>query len=201
MASNNQAILAEWSKQRNNEDGDEWRWRLNDPPDDICEAYCRVADAANADATAASLRMGGPGGGGSVVVIDRVEGGGRRDGRQSPTSIVQCDEPNAQSLSNSSAISSKTGTRRAASTYHKRHSRTHGLRKLGVTEDDVALAEKLLDQITGFPINKAERILGFATARMKRDKGIRMLGAKEDEVAVEIPKVLGLLGVAGRRRL
>jgi len=27
-----QAILAEWSKQRDNEDGDEWRWRLGDPP-------------------------------------------------------------------------------------------------------------------------------------------------------------------------
>jgi len=53
MASNDQAILAEWSKQRDNEDGDEWRWRLGDPPDDICEAYCRVADAA--DSAAAKL--------------------------------------------------------------------------------------------------------------------------------------------------
>ena len=79
MASNDQAILAEWCKQRDNKDGDEWRWQLEDPPDDICEAYCCVADAA--DAAAASSRMGGWGGGGSVVVIDRVEGGGRRDGR------------------------------------------------------------------------------------------------------------------------
>ncbi len=56
MASNDQAIHVEWSKQRNNEGGDEWRWRLDDPPNDICEAYWRVADAANA---AAAARMGG----------------------------------------------------------------------------------------------------------------------------------------------
>ena len=37
-----------------------------------------MANAANA---AAPARMGGRGGGGSVVVIDGVEGGGRRDGR------------------------------------------------------------------------------------------------------------------------
>ena len=49
MASNDQAILAEWSKQRDNEDGDEWRWRLGNPPNDICKAYCRVANAANLD--------------------------------------------------------------------------------------------------------------------------------------------------------
>jgi hypothetical protein len=62
MALNDQAILAEWSKQRDNEDGDEWRWRIGDPPNDICEAYCRVADAADA---AAAARMGGRGGGGA----------------------------------------------------------------------------------------------------------------------------------------
>ena len=49
MASNDQAILAEWSKQRDNKDGDEWRWRLGDPPNDICEAYCRVGDATDLD--------------------------------------------------------------------------------------------------------------------------------------------------------
>jgi hypothetical protein len=37
MASNDQAILAKWSKQRDNEDSDEWRWRLGDLPNDICE--------------------------------------------------------------------------------------------------------------------------------------------------------------------
>lgn len=78
--------------------------------------------------------------------------------------------------------------------------RSNGLRKLGVSEDDVILAEKMLEQISSCSINKAERILGYATTRMKREKAIRLLGATEDEVAVEIPKVLGSLGVAGRRR-
>ncbi|KAL3792279.1 hypothetical protein ACHAW5_001105 [Stephanodiscus triporus] len=78
--------------------------------------------------------------------------------------------------------------------------RSNGLRKLGVSEDDVILAEKLLEQISSCSINKAERILGYATTRMKREKATRLLGATEDEVAVEIPKVLGSLGVAGRRR-
>jgi hypothetical protein len=78
--------------------------------------------------------------------------------------------------------------------------RRNGLRKLGVSEDDVLLAEKLLEQISSCSISKSERILGYAAIRMKREKAIRLLGATEDEVAVEIPKVLGTLGVAGRRR-
>jgi hypothetical protein len=57
------------------------------------------------------------------------------------------------------------------------------------------LAEKLLDQIFGCSTSKAE--IGFSATRIKRKKAIQMLGATEDEVAVEIPKVLGLLGIAG----
>lgn len=79
--------------------------------------------------------------------------------------------------------------------------RTNGLRKLGVSEDDVIFAEKLLEQISSCSTNnKTERILGYAATRMKREKAIRLLGVTEDEVAVEIPKVLGTLGIAGRRR-
>ncbi len=80
--------------------------------------------------------------------------------------------------------------------------RTNGLRKLGVSEDDVIFAEKLLEQISSRSTknNKTERILGYASTRMKREKAIRLLGVTEDEVAVEIPKVLGTLGIAGRRR-
>ena len=55
MALNDQAILAEWSKQRNNEDGDEWRWRLGNPPNNICEVYWPVPEATVA-ATAARRR-------------------------------------------------------------------------------------------------------------------------------------------------
>ena len=63
------------------------------------------------------------------------------------------------------------------------------------------MAEKLLDQIiSGCLTSKAERILGFSATRIKRKKAIQMLGATEDKVAVEIPKVLGLLGIAGRRQ-
>jgi hypothetical protein len=50
MASNDQTILAKWSKQRNNKDGDKWRWQLSNLPNDICEAFDRMADAANAAA-------------------------------------------------------------------------------------------------------------------------------------------------------
>ena len=57
------------------------------------------------------------------------------------------------------------------------------------------MAEKLLDQIFGCSTSKAE--IGFSATRIKRKKAIQMLGATEDEVAVEIPKVLGLLGIAG----
>ncbi|KAL3826489.1 hypothetical protein ACHAXA_004326 [Cyclostephanos tholiformis] len=79
--------------------------------------------------------------------------------------------------------------------------RTNGLRKLGVSEDDVIFAEKLLEQISSYSTNKkTERVLGYASTRMKREKAIRLLGVTEDDVAVEIPKVLGTLGIAGRRR-
>ena len=48
--------------------------------------------------------------------------------------------------------------------------------------------------------NKAERILGYASTRLARDKALRLLGTNEEEVALENAKVLGSLGVAGRRR-
>ena len=62
------------------------------------------------------------------------------------------------------------------------------------------MAERLLEQISSCSISKSERILGYAANRMKREKAVRLLGSTEDEVAMEIPKVLGTLGVAGRRR-
>lgn len=80
--------------------------------------------------------------------------------------------------------------------------RKKGLKKLGVSENDVKLAEKILDQIPTCPAdpNKAERILGYASTRLVRDKALRLLGASEEEVELENAKVLGSLGVAGRRR-
>lgn len=116
---------------------------------------------------------------------------------QSPTSLTHCDG-SPRSGSDSSNVKIMNG--RHNNQQHASHSRSHGLKKLGVTEDDVRLAEKLLEQISFCSINKAERVLGYAAARMKREKALRLLGASEDEVAVEVPKVLGSLGVAGRRR-
>ena len=78
MTLNDQAILAEWSNHCDDKNVDEWQWQLNDLPTHICEAFGRVANAANAAATARTRKRGG---GGSVVVIDGIKGGGRREGR------------------------------------------------------------------------------------------------------------------------
>ena len=77
-----------------------------------------------------------------------------------------------------------------------------GLQKLGVTEDDVHLAERLLKQIPVCPSdpNKAERIFGYAKSRLEREKAMRLLGATEEEVEIENAKNLGSLGVGARRR-
>lgn len=50
--------------------------------------------------------------------------------------------------------------------------------------------------------NKAERILGYASARLVREKALRTLGTTEQEIALENAKNLGSLGVggSGRRR-
>lgn len=80
--------------------------------------------------------------------------------------------------------------------------RTKGLQKLGVSEDDVHLAERLMKQIPACPSdpNKAERIFGYAKSRLERQKAMRLLGATEEEVEVENAKNLGSLGVGARRR-
>mmetsp|Transcript_32794 Transcript_32794/g.59180 ORF Transcript_32794/g.59180 Transcript_32794/m.59180 type:complete len:199 (-) Transcript_32794:92-688(-) len=80
--------------------------------------------------------------------------------------------------------------------------KSKGLKKLGVSEDDVNLAGKLLEQIPACPSdpNKAERIFGYASSRLARDKALRLLGTTEEEVDKDAAKTLGSLGVAGRRR-
>jgi hypothetical protein len=80
--------------------------------------------------------------------------------------------------------------------------RTKGLQKLGVSEDDVILAERLLRQIPSCPNdpNKSERILGYANSRLEREKALRLLGATEEEIEIENAKNLGSLGISGRRR-
>ena len=51
MALNDQALLAEWSRQRLGEEFDEFQHRIGNPPEHICVAFERVA---NADAAAAA---------------------------------------------------------------------------------------------------------------------------------------------------
>lgn len=83
-----------------------------------------------------------------------------------------------------------------------RTNRSKGLKKLGVSEDDVKLAESILQHIPNSSNDpeKAERVLGYASSRLKRAKALRLLGASEEDVENETAKVLGSLGVAGRRR-
>ena len=81
--------------------------------------------------------------------------------------------------------------------------RSKGLKKLGVTENDVKIAERLLSQIPpsySSDCNKAEKILGYASSRLTRQKALRLLGASENEVELENSKNLGSLGSEGRRR-
>mmetsp|Transcript_13571 Transcript_13571/g.28768 ORF Transcript_13571/g.28768 Transcript_13571/m.28768 type:complete len:247 (-) Transcript_13571:318-1058(-) len=80
--------------------------------------------------------------------------------------------------------------------------RSKGLEKLGVSEDDVKLAESILQHIPNSSDDpeKAERVLGYASSRLRRAKALRLLGASEEDLEIETAKVLGSLGVAGRRR-
>jgi len=61
----------------------------------------------------------------------------------------------------------------------KPRDRSHGLAKLGVSEEDVKLATKLLED---------------------RNKALSLLGTTEEEIEIELEKNLGSLGIAGRRR-
>ena len=80
------------------------------------------------------------------------------------------------------------------------------LKRLGLSEEDVRVSEKLISQIPPAPCSlptvntKAERILGYTETRLKRAKALRFLGATEDDVELENAKNLGALGLAGRRR-
>jgi hypothetical protein len=84
--------------------------------------------------------------------------------------------------------------------------RIKGLRKLGVSEDDVATAERILSEIPPPPqirlhtSSKVEILLGYSKSRLRREKALKVLGAKEEEVDQENAKALGSLGLSGRRR-
>ena len=65
----------------------------------------------------------------------------------------------------------------------KPRDRSHGLAKLGVSEEDVQVATKLLEE----------------SFRL-RSKALSLLGTTEEEIEIELEKNLGSLGIAGRRR-
>jgi hypothetical protein len=89
---------------------------------------------------------------------------------------------------------------------HPLPKRAKGLRKLGVSEDDVITAERVLSEIPPPPqihlqsCSKVEILLGYSKSRLRREKALKVLGANEDEVDQENSKVLGSLGLSGRRR-
>jgi len=82
--------------------------------------------------------------------------------------------------------------------------RAKGLKKMGVSEDDVRKAEKLLSEIPPIPpahdATKVEELMGYAECRIKREKAIKRMGTSEDEVELVASKNLGSLGTAARRR-
>ena len=69
--------------------------------------------------------------------------------------------------------------------------RSNAMRKLGVTETDVHIAEKVLSE--------PHHDTNTATATSLQ-KAFRMLGRTESEFCVDKAKILGSLGMAGRER-
>jgi hypothetical protein len=52
MALSDQALLEEWSSQRNDEDDDTWHWWIKFLPEHIIKAFEHVADTTNDDTAA-----------------------------------------------------------------------------------------------------------------------------------------------------
>lgn len=77
------------------------------------------------------------------------------------------------------------------------------LKRLGLSEEDVRVSEKLISQIPPAPCSlptvytKAERILGYTETRLKRAKALRFLGATEDDVELENAKKFRGSGTGG----
>jgi len=81
-------------------------------------------------------------------------------------------------------------------------SSAEGLKRLGVTEDDVKICEILLAQVVPSSKNgkKFECILGYSENRIVREKALSRLGVTEDELEVANLKALGSLGGADENR-
>lgn len=82
--------------------------------------------------------------------------------------------------------------------------RAKSLRQLGVTEEDLLIASKLLSQMPNPPMKrgstKAEVLLGYDQSRLDREKALKRMGVSEQDVDLENTKNLGSLGIEGRKR-
>lgn len=94
--------------------------------------------------------------------------------------------------------------------------RAKSLRQLGVTEDDLVIAAKIILEMPRRPekrnsqpgsttadkrgSTKSELLMGYDSASLNREKALKRLGASEEDVEIENSKVLGGLGQSGRRR-
>jgi len=80
-------------------------------------------------------------------------------------------------------------------------SSAEGLKRLGVTEDDVKICEILLAQVVPSKAEKKfEYILGYSENRIMREKALSRLGVTEDELEVANLKALGSLGGPDKNR-
>ena len=87
----------------------------------------------------------------------------------------------------------------------KEMARAKSLRQLGVSEEDLVIAEKLIREMPPTPTrasskSKAELVLGYDQARLDRKKAMDVLGITEEHLDDENTKNLGALGIDGRRR-
>ena len=84
---------------------------------------------------------------------------------------------------------------------NKANQRSKGLKRIGVSEEDVVFAEILMSQTQPcYNSSKLERILGYSNARLRRAKALRLLGVEEEDIDEETSKVLSALGKCGRKR-
>lgn len=80
------------------------------------------------------------------------------------------------------------------------------LKKFGLSEDDIKASKKLFSEMPlptppeNSRCKKQERVLGYRTLTLRREKALRLLGASEADIELENSKNLGALGISGRRR-
>jgi hypothetical protein len=78
------------------------------------------------------------------------------------------------------------------------------LRQMGVTEEDLVIASKIMScsppQPTRRGSTKVENVLGYDVSRINRERALKRLGISEEELDVENAKNLGSLGRDARKR-